>query len=230
MRVDDAADSRVSERRATRALAAWEIVSVVLTTVVGEWLVFSVGGGDRLLVMFPVVVAFGYIFLSHRAWGERARELGWRLDNFWQAARLLALFIAVVAAVLVPFGFVNGSLNFTKWYGGQSILGMPVLGVLWGLMQQYVLQAFINRRAQIIWGRGWRSVLLVAALFGGLHLPNPWLTAATFGGGLVWAAVYQRVPNLPALALSHGVMTWLLISTVPASALHGLRVGYKFFG
>ena len=217
-------------RRGERAVAGWEIVSLVLTTVVAEWVVFSVGEGDRRLVMFPVVVAFLYMFLSHRAWRESPRDLGWRLDNFAEAAKLLALLFVVVAAVLIPLGYFRGSLNFTKWYGGQSILGLPALGVLWGLMQQYVLQAFINRRAQVIWGRGWRSVLLTGLLFGALHLPNPWLTAATFAGGLVWAAVYQRAPNLPALALSHGLMTWLLISTTPASALHGLRVGYKFFG
>jgi len=63
-----------------------------------------------------------------------------------------------------------------------------------------------------------------------LHLPNPWLMAATFLGGLIWAAVYQRAPNLWALALSHALMTWVLISTLPAAALGGLRVGYKFFG
>ncbi|HYP52541.1 MAG TPA: CPBP family intramembrane glutamic endopeptidase [Pyrinomonadaceae bacterium] len=227
---DSGAENPADERRAARSLAAWEIASVVTTTVVGEWLVFSVGEGDRLLVLVPVLFAFAYIFLSHRAWNERPRDLGWRLDNFFEAARMLALLVVVVAAFFVPFGYFNGSLNFTKWYGGQSILGVPVLGVLWGLMQQYVLQAFINRRAQIIWGRGWRSILLVGLLFGALHLPNPWLTAATFVAGLAWAAVYQRAPNLPALALSHGLMTWLLISTVPASALNGLRVGYKFFG
>ncbi|MCA1630821.1 MAG: CPBP family intramembrane metalloprotease, partial [Acidobacteria bacterium] len=94
----------------------------------------------------------------------------------------------------------------------------------------YVLQAFINRRAQEIFGAGWRSVLLVALLFGLLHLPNPWLSAATFLGGLVWAHSYQRAPNLFALALSHAVMTWVLVSTIPSDALHGLRVGYKYFG
>jgi membrane protease YdiL (CAAX protease family) len=97
-------------------------------------------------------------------------------------------------------------------------------------LQQYVLQAFVNRRAQIIFGAGWRSVLLTALVFALLHLPNPWLTAATFTGGLVWAYAYQRTPNLYALALSHAAMTWVLIASVPASALNGLRVGFKYFG
>jgi membrane protease YdiL (CAAX protease family) len=46
----------------------------------------------------------------------------------------------------------------------------------------------------------------------------------------MWAWVYQRAPNLWALALSHALMTWVLISTLPADALEGLRVGYKYFG
>jgi membrane protease YdiL (CAAX protease family) len=108
----------------------------------------------------------------------------------------------------------------------QWVVWLPV----WGLMQQYVLQGFINRRAQIIWGRGLRSILLVALLFALLHMPNLWLSAATFLGGLVWAAVYQRAPNLPALALSHGLMSLLLASSLPASTLNSLRVGIRYFG
>jgi membrane protease YdiL (CAAX protease family) len=51
----------------------------------------------------------------------------------------------------------------------------------------------------------------------------------TFVGGVVWAFVYQRQPNLFALALSHGVMTWVLVSALPASALNHLRIGLKYF-
>jgi membrane protease YdiL (CAAX protease family) len=101
---------------------------------------------------------------------------------------------------------------------------------LWGLMQQYVLQGFVNRRAQILFGRGWQSVLLVAFVFALLHLPNPWLTVATFAGGFIWAYAYQRAPNLLALALSHALMSMLLACSLPASTINSLRVGIKYFG
>jgi membrane protease YdiL (CAAX protease family) len=97
-------------------------------------------------------------------------------------------------------------------------------------VQQYVLQAFFNRRAQMVWGRGWLSISVVAAIFAAIHLPNLWLALATFIGGIVWAAVYQRAPNLLALSISHGLMTWVLITTVPQVALQSLRVGFKYFG
>jgi membrane protease YdiL (CAAX protease family) len=61
-------------------------------------------------------------------------------------------------------------------------------------------------------------------------LPNVWLAVATFTGGVVWAAVYQRAPNLFALALSHALMTGVIIATLPPSALHHLRIGFKYFG
>jgi len=211
-------------------LAAWEIVSVVVSVLLAEWVVFSVGGGSQVLLFVPVTLAFVLMFVSHWLRGESAREVGWRLDNFLEAARLLVLLLAAPALLLLAFGWLNSNLNLVRWTGGQSIFGMPALGVLWGLLQQYALQGFINRRAQVLWGRGWLSVFLVALVFGALHLPNPVLSLMTFAGGLVWAYVYQRAPNLLALGLSHGVMTWVLISSLPPASLYNLRVGFKFFG
>jgi membrane protease YdiL (CAAX protease family) len=136
----------------------------------------------------------------------------------------------VVVALLVCVGLYTSNLDFVRWEGGQSLFGVPALSLLWGPLQQYALQGFINRRAQIVFGKGGASVLLTALLFALFHLPNPWLVLATFAGGLLWAWVYQRAPNLLAIGISHGLMTWVLVSSVPASALHNLRVGYKFFG
>jgi membrane protease YdiL (CAAX protease family) len=213
-----------------RRLAAWEIVSVSMSALIAEWVVYAVAGGGTTALLFPVVMAVGFMLFSHHMRGESARELGWRLDNFWRAAGLLAPAMLVVSALLVTLGWYRSSLDFGRWEGGQSILGSPVLSLLWGPLQQYALQGFINRRAQVVLGRGWMSVLLVALLFALFHLPNPWLMFATFAGGLLWAYVYQRAPNLLALGISHALMTWVLVSSVPPSALHNLRVGFKYFG
>ena len=213
-----------------RALAAWEIVAASTSALVAEWVVYALAGGGTLPLLFPVATAVAFMLLSHLARGETAREVGWRLDNFWSAARLLLPVMLGVSAVLVSVGWYAGTLDFARWEGGQSILGVPALSILWGPLQQYALQGFINRRAQVVLGRGVSSVLLVGLLFGLFHLPNPWLSLATFAAGLFWAWVYQRAPNLLAVGLSHGLMTWVFISSVPPAALHNLRVGYKYFG
>src|SRR5947209_5295697 len=204
--------------------------SVVASVLIGGWVVFALAGAGARGLLFPVATVFAFMFFSRRARGESAREVGWRLDNFGRAARLLAGPMLAVAAVLVGVGWYTSNLDFLRWKGGTSIFGLPVLSLLWGPLQQYALQGFINRRAQVIWGRGWTSVLVVALVFATLHLPNPWLTAATFAGGLLWAYVYQRAPNILAVGISHGLMTWILISSVPPLTLHNLRVGFKYFG
>jgi membrane protease YdiL (CAAX protease family) len=215
---------------ADRWLAAWEIVAAGTSALIAEWCVYALAGGGALALMFPVLTAVAFMLVSHRARGETLGDVGWRLDNFLAAARLLAPVMLAGTAALVASGWYNSTLDFRRWEGGQSILGSPALSLLWGPLQQYALQGFINRRAQIVFGKGTASVLLTALLFALFHLPNPWLMLATFAGGLLWSWVYQRAPNLLAIGISHGLMTWVLISSVPPAALHNLRVGYKFFG
>ncbi|MGI9107437.1 MAG: CPBP family intramembrane glutamic endopeptidase [Pyrinomonadaceae bacterium] len=213
----------------SRSLAAWELVSIVSSTAIAEWVVLALNR-DKVLLAVPIACACALMFSSHYWRGETLRELGWRTDNFLRAARLLLLWMVVGSLALGVVGWFGGSFSIGRRRAGWAVFGFPVWGFAWGLLQQYVLQAFINRRAQILLGRGAPSIILVAALFALFHLPNPWLMGATFLGGLMWATVYQRAPNLYALALSHAFMTWLLISTLPASALRSLRVGYKYFG
>jgi membrane protease YdiL (CAAX protease family) len=206
--------------------AFWEIVSVTSSFLIAEWMVLPFAGNSKFIASVPLGLAFALMLFSHRAYGETGREIGWRLDNFWQAARILILPMLIAAVLIIGLGLLNKSLRFD----GRQMLEWALWLPLWGLMQQYVLQGFVNRRAQILYGRGWPSVLLVAFVFALLHLPNPWLTFATFAGGLIWAYAYQRAPNLIALALSHALMSMLLACSLPASALNSLRVGIKYFG
>lgn len=209
-----------------RALALWEVASVTASFLIAEWVVLPFAGNSKLVAAVPVGLAFALMLFSHRERGETAREVGWRLDNFWPAARLLALPVLAAAIVILAAGWLLKSLRFD----GRQLMEWALWLPLWGLMQQYVLQGFVNRRAQLALGRGRRSVLLVALIFTLLHLPNPWLAAATFAGGLVWAHVYQRAPNLPALALSHALMSLLLAASLPPALIRSLRVGIKYFG
>jgi hypothetical protein len=215
--------------REMRALALWEIVSVASTALIAVWAVLALAT-SRWVMVVPIALALSFIILSHRIRHETARELGWRTDNFLEAMRLLALPMLAGALVMAVMGWFMGSLRFARPEKPLAILWLPFAGMAWGLAQQYVLQAFFNRRAQMVWGRGAVSVFVVAFIFALIHLPNLWLAVATFVGGCIWAAVYQRAPNLLALGLSHGIMTWVLISTVPESALQSLRVGFKYFG
>ncbi len=212
-----------------RALAVLEIAFVVLCCLIAEWAILPFFGKNMLVGLVPVSSAFIFMFFSHRARRETARDLGWRLDNFLQAVRLLVPPMLLASLLLITFGWFTRSISIIKYNIGWPVLWVFVWLYLWGLMQQYALQAFIHRRAQIAWGQGARSIVVVALIFGMLHLPNLWLALATSLGGLLWASIYRRVPNLFALALSHSVMTVVLVSTVPGDVIHGMRVGFNYY-
>lgn len=206
-------------------LAVWEIVSVLTSCLIAEWVVLAFAGRTKLVMAIPVIMAMGLIIFSHRERGESLRDIGFRTDNLAPALRLLLLptLVAIVAIVAVAF-FVNHSILIAPWR--NRFLALPI----WALFQQYVLNGFINRRAQIALGGGRWSILIVGLSFALVHLPNPLLAVLTLIGGLIWASAYQRVQNLFALALSHSAVSIMLALTAPSNLLNSLRVGFKYFG
>ena len=220
--------NEISTNRLIRdgSIAAWEIVSVTASLLIAEWAAFTILGQAKLFVAIPVALAFVLMFSSHRLRSETIRDLGVRLDNFATAALWVAVPTILAAILIVMVGWIRGTLRFDLIGSRPRYLILP----LWAFAQQYVLQGFINRRAQIVVGKGWQSVMIVAMLFALLHLPNANLALLTLLGGALWAAIYQRSPNLFALALSQSVLSLLLALSLPASWLGSLRVGLKYFG
>ena len=213
------------------ALAVWEVASVISSAVIAEWLIVSAAGFSKLIIAIPVTLAFGLMMFSHAVRNESLRDLGFRWDEFFRALKLLLIptIIAALAFWLIGHRF-GGTIDFLRWHGTRPLVLQLGIGFIWGLVQQYVLQGFINRRLMQAFGKGWITIVIVALIFSCLHLPNLPVVMITLLAGLIWAAIYQRAPNLYALAVSHSIMTWFVVSTLPNQMLHHLRVGVGFFG
>lgn len=220
-------------RLSLRAVTVLEIVSVIISVLVTVWAIVPMRLNHRWLELVPGILALTLMLNSHRLRGETLRELGFTTQYFGRALLLLFLPMLIGGATLIGIGYWAGSLNFNSRFWA-SVAFLP----WWGLLQQYVLQAFIYRRLRFIFvseqaeaaERAQRTriaILTAGALFALVHAPNLTLVAVTLVAGVVWSWVYERAPNLFALGLSHGVMSALTIASLPSWLLQSMSIGYN---
>ena len=117
-------------------------------------------------------------------------------SRVWPAFWRVLLVTIVGIAIILLIGDALDTLHKRRAVG-RSLLYLFV----WGAGQQFALQTVLLREASMWMSRG-AAVIVAAAVFGAIRLPNPFLAPITFAAGLVWCWIYSRYPNIIPLAIS----------------------------
>jgi membrane protease YdiL (CAAX protease family) len=205
-----------------------EILTVVFCVVAIEWIILPFTK-NAFVIAIPIVIILVVVILSHIKRKETPKAVGWNLIDFLETLKLLVIPTLIFCVILVLVGWFAGSLRFQEiWH--ISFLEKCLKVFIGAMLQQHLIQAFFDRRAEMVWEKGTISIFVVALIFSLLHLPNFWLVIFTFVAGIVWVSVYQKRQNLFALSLSHFVLSLVLSLSISSDVLQGMRVGYNYFG
>ena len=222
-------------RLSLRAVTLLEIVSVLGSVLLAVWALVPMYPQSRWPVLLPAALAVWLVLNSQRLRGESWHDVGFRAEGFGYTFKLLALPMLFAIAVMGLIGWKLNSFQRTS----QFALNL-FIAPLWGIIQQYITQGFLYRRVRSLIVQPQASSLeqrrqvrkaiwLSATCFAFVHLPNPTLTLLTLAAGLLWSWVYERAPNLWALGISHGILSAVLMHSMPAWFLQSMSIGYKHF-
>ena len=139
--------------------------------------------------------AGGFPIAANLIHGDCPADSGLRLDNLKASSLAVGLATAIMAAGVVIVGLALGSFHWESW---RALGDKVALYMVWGIIQQYLLQAFVLRRLMQAGLASWPAAVLAAACFGLLHAPNWPLVGLTTGAGIIWCRLFLRQPNLVA--------------------------------
>ena len=149
----------------------------------------------------------------------RSGEWGLGPGAFMPALREAAVFTAAAAILVALAGWRLGT-----WHARPTVWRDIGLLIPWALGQQFALHTVLLRESQAATSRT-IGIVIAAALFAALHLPNPFLSAVTLIAALAWCCIYDRHPNVLPLTLSHALLTLIVLSAFDDAVTGHLRVG-----
>jgi hypothetical protein len=191
----------------------------ILAVVLGyTWVIDPIAPG--WVTPIPVALVLGL------AIGHAVRSGDWGVEP---AALWPSLWKSSAFTLAAALGIYAAGLRLGTWRDRHDAWSSLALLIPWGLGQQFALHTVFLRESQATFGRS-AGIVLAAALFAALHLPNPFLTAMTFAGALAWCWIYDRHPNLLPLALSHALLTLAILYAFDEAMTGHLRVGAAYLG
>ncbi len=183
-----------------RSRSTLEVCAVLLTGALH--LVFEEVFHQKAAFIALALLGWGtYLGLSIRKDRSVLKEWGMRLTGFRRAMAAPSLVLLTGAAVLAMIGLLRNTLTLNL-----HMAPLLVLYPVWGIAQQFMVQAMVSRNLHRRIASPWIVTLIAALLFGVVHWPDPFLMPATFTLALVFTPIYLKQRHILPLGLCHG---WL---------------------
>jgi hypothetical protein len=179
-------------------------------------------------VFIPTCIAGWTVYLVVRVQRNPELREQWGLAPSANALPLLGVLGPVMVVLVLAgaaFASTRGRPLLPPWLW-LSLLVYP----LWGLVQQWLVQALLVDNLRELHGLGVSALMLVGAIgFGVVHIQHPLLVLATAALGAFYVFLFQRWRNLWPLAVCHGWLGSLFYPWVlgknPMAELVGLVTG-----
>ncbi len=214
-----------SPRAAVRALLIAEVAVYVAVLATYVRLALPADGPvawyDVVFFIFAAVFPIAMNLLH----GDRPADSGLRVDNIARSAGEVAVVTAVLAAGVTIVGLAVGGFHWTNW---RHFASRAEVYILWGPVQQYLLQSFGLRRLRQAGAPPVVAAVAAAGMFAMVHWPNWPLVALACGAGIVWCLLFLRRANLITLGIAHAVLALLLYHAWPEGWLHRLTIGGEY--
>jgi hypothetical protein len=156
--------------------------------------------------------------------GRRGHSSAWRGTLVFTAMALALVVGLSVLARTEPWDEVR--LYAMQWPLLQQ-LGVVIHGLVRATVQQVLLLGFLWPVTLEVTRRESLAAVLVAAVFGAAHLPNPFLAAGTLVIGAAWIWLFRRGAAFSALVVSHAILAVAAFALLPERTLEDLHVGAK---
>src|SRR5437879_1577396 len=173
-------------------------------------------------IVFPIWLTAS--FALHK---DTPKTLGWRADNFWNAAKGSAIIYVPSIIALCVVGLALGGLHppFDHLLTPKHFFGY----MAFCLLQQVGLNSYATTRLLDATASPARASLIAGTIFAALPWPNPVLVPLTLIGGVGMSWLFARDRNIVLLTLGQGILGTLVWCAFPVAWHHGMRVGPGFY-
>ena len=175
------------------------------------------------LLVLSVIVGLSFFVLTFFVRKDSLQDLGIRFDNLKPSGKECFVASLIGANVFIAIFFVNNN-EFTP-HSFQYYLLNSLIFIVWGTVQQFLLQSnIVIRLIQILRNKN-NAIVAAGAIFSLLHAPNIPLMVLTFVAGVVCCIIFLRHRNIFALGITHGVMALMVYSLLVPGIIDNFKTG-----